>query len=66
VRYAVRSEYAHTVEDVLARRWRVLFLDARAAAAMAPRVAEILAEEGCERPSLAEFESLCGSYLPPA
>ena len=35
VRYAVRSEYAHTVEDVLARRWRALFLDARAAAGMA-------------------------------
>ena len=66
VRYAVRSEYAHTVEDVLARRWRALFLDALAAAAMAPRVAEILAEEGCDRPSLAEFESLCASYLPPA
>ena len=37
-----------------------------AAAARAPRLAEILAEEGCDRPSLAEFESLCASYLPPA
>ena len=66
VRYAVKSEYAHTVEDVLARRWRALFLDARAAAAMAPRVAEILAEEGCHRPSLAAFEALCARYLPEA
>ena len=66
VRYAVRSEYAHTVEDVLARRWRALFLDARAAAAMAPRVAEILEEEGCAAPALAAFEALCAHYLPAA
>jgi glycerol-3-phosphate dehydrogenase len=45
VRFAVRYEYARTVEDVLARRSRLLFLDARAAALAAPRVAEILAEE---------------------
>lgn len=64
VRYAVRHEYAHTVEDVLARRWRALFLDARAAAAMAPRVAEILTEEGCAEPRLGEFEALCRHYLP--
>ena len=66
VRYAVRSEYAHTVEDMLARRWRALFLDARAAAAMAPRVAEILEEEGSAAPSLAAFEALCALYLPAA
>ena len=66
VRYAVRSEYAHTVEDVLARRWRALFLDARAAAVMAPRVAAILEEEGCASPSLAAFEALCAHYLPTA
>jgi len=45
VRFAVRHEYARTVEDVLARRSRLLFLDARAAAGEAPRVAEIVAEE---------------------
>lgn len=45
VRWAVRCEQARTVEDVLARRLRALLLDARAAAAMAPRVAEIMAEE---------------------
>lgn len=64
VRYAVRSEYAHTVEDVLARRWRALFLDARAAAAMAPRVADILREEGCPSPGPEDFRALCGRYLP--
>jgi glycerol-3-phosphate dehydrogenase len=45
VRFAARYEYARTVEDVLARRARLLFLDARAAAAAAPRVAELLSEE---------------------
>ncbi len=45
VRYAARHELACRVEDVLARRNRVLFLDARAAQAAAPEVARILAEE---------------------
>ncbi len=45
VRWAVRCEQARTPEDVLARRLRALLLDARAASAMAPRVAEIMAEE---------------------
>ncbi|MFY9314741.1 MAG: glycerol-3-phosphate dehydrogenase/oxidase [Burkholderiales bacterium] len=45
VRFAARFEYARTVEDVLARRSRLLFLDARAAASAAPRVGAILGEE---------------------
>jgi glycerol-3-phosphate dehydrogenase len=45
VRFAVRYEYARTVEDVLARRARLLFLDAQLAASIAPRVADILVEE---------------------
>jgi glycerol-3-phosphate dehydrogenase len=36
VRFAARFEYARTVEDVLARRSRLLFLDARKAIDMAP------------------------------
>lgn len=64
VRYAVRAEYAMTVEDVLARRWRALFLDAGHATAMAPAVADLLQEEGVENPRLAEFQALCGHYLP--
>ena len=43
--WAARAEMARTVEDVLARRCRVLFLDAAAAYAMAPHVAAILARE---------------------
>ena len=35
---------ARTVEDVLARRTRLLFLDARAAIAKAPQIARELAE----------------------
>ena len=66
VRHAVRCEHAHTVEDVLARRWRALFLDARRAAAMAPAVAEILEDERCAAPALDRFEALCAHYLPPA
>ncbi|MDH4096578.1 MAG: glycerol-3-phosphate dehydrogenase/oxidase [Betaproteobacteria bacterium] len=66
VRFAARYEYARTVEDVLARRARLLFLDARAAAAAAPRVAGLLAEElgaaiDAER-SLREFTALAARY----
>ncbi|OGB13900.1 MAG: FAD-dependent oxidoreductase [Burkholderiales bacterium RIFCSPLOWO2_12_67_14] len=64
VRYAARHEHAHTVEDVLARRWRALFLDARAAAGMAPDVAAILAQEQAADPELDRFLSLCDHYLP--
>jgi glycerol-3-phosphate dehydrogenase len=43
--WAARNEMARTVEDVLARRTRALFLDAHAAIEAAPRVAEVLARE---------------------
>lgn len=43
--WAVRNEMARTVEDVLARRVRALFLDARASIEMANDVAEIMAGE---------------------
>lgn len=64
VHYAARAEYAQTVEDVLARRWRVLFLDAAEAARLAPAVAAILAEERSGDPELAAFQALCTRYLP--
>lgn len=62
VRFAARHEYAWTVEDVLARRWRALFLDVRQALAMAPTVAQILLEETGLDPRQAEFEALCRKY----
>lgn len=43
--WAVRHEFARTVEDVLSRRTRALFLNAKAAVRMAPKVAELLAKE---------------------
>jgi glycerol-3-phosphate dehydrogenase len=43
--WAARMEMARSVEDVLARRTRALFLNAKAALRMAPRVAAILASE---------------------
>jgi glycerol-3-phosphate dehydrogenase len=43
--WATRMEMARTVEDTLARRTRALFLNAKAAVRMAPRVANILACE---------------------
>lgn len=68
VRFAVRHEYARTVEDVLARRSRWLFLDARAAAAVAADVAAIMAAElGPDRAaddSTAAFVRLAAAYLP--
>jgi glycerol-3-phosphate dehydrogenase len=45
VLWAARHEMARTVEDVLARRTRALFLNARAALAMAPAVAALMAAE---------------------
>ncbi len=43
--YAARAEMARTVDDVLARRTRAVFLDAEAARASAPAVAALLARE---------------------
>ena len=43
--WAARHEMARTVEDVLARRTRALFLDARAAIEAAPVVADLMAKE---------------------
>ncbi len=43
--WAVRREWARTIDDVLARRLRALFLNANAALACAPQVADIIANE---------------------
>jgi glycerol-3-phosphate dehydrogenase len=45
VRFAARKEMACSVEDVLARRSRLLFLDARQAQAVAGDVGRVLAQE---------------------
>lgn len=43
--WATRREMARTIDDVLARRTRALFLNAKAAIAMAPAAAKLMAAE---------------------
>ena len=43
--WAVRHEMAQTLDDVLARRVRLLYIDAREALRVAPEVAKIMAAE---------------------
>jgi len=67
--WAARAEMARTVEDVLARRTRALFLNARAAGEMAPAVARLLAEElGRDAPwvrsEVEAFQAMAEEYLP--
>jgi glycerol-3-phosphate dehydrogenase len=67
--WAVRKEMARAVEDVLARRIRLLFLDARAAIEAAPVVAKLMAVElnrnaTWEQEQVAAFEKLAEGYLP--
>jgi len=66
--WAARFEMARTVEDVLARRTRALFLNARAAMEMAPKVADLLARElgrdaGWQATQVAAFRELAKGYL---
>ena len=67
--WAVRHEMARTVEDVLSRRTRSLLLDTRAAIAMAPTVAALMAAEigrdsAWETEQVEAFTALAGTYLP--
>ncbi len=67
--WATRFEMARSLEDVLARRTRALFLNARAAIEIAPQAAEIMARE-LEKDKVwidEQIESFIGtakSYLP--
>ena len=63
VRFAARYEYARNVEDVLARRSRLLFLDAALASEVAQKVGAILEDETTLDPSVEEFRALCLKYL---
>ena len=67
--WETRNTMARTVEDILARRTRALFLDAGASMAMAPRVAQWMAEEMnrdkmWEEKQVKEFEDVARGYLP--
>jgi len=63
VRFAVRYEYARTVEDVLARRSRLLFLDAQLALELSDKVSTILISEQIHNPQLQQFKKLAMNYL---
>ena len=69
--WAVRSELALTIEDVLARRTRALILDAAASRAAATQVAELMARElghdaAWQRRQVEAYQRLAGGYLPRA
>ncbi|RZK43975.1 MAG: glycerol-3-phosphate dehydrogenase/oxidase [Pedobacter sp.] len=66
--WMVRNEMARTVEDVLARRMRLLFLDAKGAIELAPYVAEVMCKElnnsdEWVESQLSEFYQLAKYYL---
>jgi len=65
--WAARHEMARTVEDVLCRRTRALFLNSRAAIAAAPKVASLMARElgqdsGWQTKQLAEFQRIASHF----
>ncbi len=67
--WAVRHEMARTVEDVLARRMRILFLDAEKSMEMAPKVAQTMAselgkDEHWVKQQIADYVRLASHYLP--
>ena len=66
--WAVREEMAMTLEDVLARRVRMLFVDAREAMAAAPKVAAVVARElgrdkAWEEEQVKKFTELAKGYI---
>jgi glycerol-3-phosphate dehydrogenase len=66
--WATRYEMARTVDDVLSRRTRALFLNAKAALAAAPRVAELMARElgkdaAWQQNQISQFTALAQGYL---
>ena len=70
VAWAIRFEMARTIDDVLARRVRLLFLDARAAMDSAEKVAQLLAQElghdqNWIQNQIAEFQTLANGFLLP-
>ena len=67
--WAARNEMARSVEDVLARRVRALFIDAEVAIAAAPKVAELLAAEfgrdaAWQADQVEQFRRVAQSYRP--
>jgi glycerol-3-phosphate dehydrogenase len=66
--WAIRYEMARTIDDILSRRVRLLFLDARAAVSVADKVAKELAKELGHNEEWAEnqiikFKKLANGFL---
>ncbi len=66
--WAVKNEMAQTLEDVLARRLGILFVNARAALLMADKVTELMAEilgkdQHWKAQQISAFQSLAQNYL---
>ena len=69
--WAARQEMARTVEDVLARRTRALFLNSAAALKAAPKVASLMARElgydhDWEQKQLTDFQQIAAHYQLPS
>ena len=69
--WAARHEMARTLDDVLARRTRALFLNARAALAMAPAAVRLLAstlgrDETWQQRQMTDFEEIAAGFVAPA
>jgi glycerol-3-phosphate dehydrogenase len=66
--WAVREEMAMTVDDMLARRVRALYLDARTSLEIAPKVATIMAQElekdkQWEQEQVTAYNSIAANYI---
>jgi len=66
--WAVRSEMAMTVEDVLSRRTRAILLDAKASVEIAPVVAKLMAKEAgysksWQKEQVEQYNQLAKAYI---
>ena len=66
--WACHNEWARTIEDVLARRTRLLFFDALESVRVAPQVAELMANElgydkTWKKEQIASFTALANQYI---
>jgi glycerol-3-phosphate dehydrogenase len=68
IRWICRNEMAVTVEDILARRTRALFLNSRASVEAAPEIARIMADEfdfneKWQKEQVDSFKKLAENYM---
>ena len=66
--WAVREEMARTVDDVLSRRVRMLYIDSKEALSVAPKVASVMAAElgydkAWEEQQVKDFTAIASNYM---